>query len=293
VPARRFVLRVGGRELRLKAHTCHLDGGPPGNSLAAFRACLDAGVEVMEVDVCALADGEYLVTHGPDLAHETTGCGPAGGIDALATRGLRFVQHGRASDHRVPLLRELLPELRGGARLQLDLKDAHLPPAALDALADQIGPHTDHVIVGGGCAPSLRGLRERLPAQAIGFDPLRLFDLERGQYAGPFAPARIDAATLEATFERLWDEPPPGEIWYLRASLVARLADDGFYSIAWLRDRGVEVDAWTLDVPFGPGKRQWMVDLMQCVARLGAAQVTTNTPLAWLGLMEQGALDAT
>src|SRR5438132_12655513 len=94
VPVRRFVLPVGGRELRLKAHTCHLDGGPPGNSLAALRACLDAGVAMMEIDVCALADGEYLVTHGPDLAEETTGRGLAGTIDSTAAQALRFVERG-------------------------------------------------------------------------------------------------------------------------------------------------------------------------------------------------------
>src|SRR5438128_108245 len=117
---RSWLLTVGGRALRLRVHACHLDGGPPGNSLAAFRACLDAGAEQMEVDVCALADGGFLVTHGPELEHETTGRGLAGAIDADAARALRFIQHGRATEHAVPLLRELLAELRGPGRLQLD-----------------------------------------------------------------------------------------------------------------------------------------------------------------------------
>jgi glycerophosphoryl diester phosphodiesterase len=286
----RFRLTVGGRELRLKVHTCHLDGGPPGNSLAAFQACLDAGVEQMEVDVCALADGEFLVAHGPDLEHETTGQGLARAIDSSAARALRFVEHGRPSEHRVPLLGELLVELRGAGRLQLDLKDERMPPATLDALAQAIEPHQERVIVGGGCAPSLRGLRERLPGLAVGFDPLRVFDLREGRYAGCFAPARITPATLEETFERLWDEPPRAELWYLRASLIARLADDGFGVVAWLGRRGVEVDAWTLDVAPGPGKRQWIVDLLRRVAALGVAQVTTNTPLAWLRAAEQATL---
>src|SRR5262249_45416061 len=85
---------------------------------------------------------------------------------------------------------------------------------------------------------------------------------------------------------------PAAEIWYLRAALVARLADDGFDAIGWLRERGVEVDTWTIDVQSGPGKRQWSVDLVRRVAGLGAAQVTTNTPLAWLAPGEQSALQS-
>jgi len=302
VAARPFVLAVAGRELRLKAHTCHLDGGPPGNSLAALRACLDAGVEELEVDVCALADGELLVAHGPDLARETTGRGLAGQIDSRAAGALRFVGHGRATEHRVPLLRELLAELGGAVgaadrsapgarpRLQIDLKDERMPPAVLDALARQIEPFRDRLVAGSGCAPSLRGLRARLPGLAVGFDPLLLLDLRGGRYGGPWAPARADAAALGATFERLWAEAPSAGIWYLRAALAARLADDGFDAVGWLGQRGVEVDAWTLDLAPGPGKRQWAVDLLRRVAALGAAQVTTNTPLAWLRAAEQGAL---
>jgi glycerophosphoryl diester phosphodiesterase len=286
------MLRAGGRELRLKAHKCHLDGGPPGNSRAALHACLDAGVDAMEVDVCALADGEFLVAHGPDLAHETTGRGLCGLLDASATRGLRLVAQGRVTEHPVPLLRELLAELGGSSpgRLQLDLKDERMPATTLDALARQIEGCADRLIVGGGCAASLRGLRERLPDLALGFVPLLLFDLRQGEYAGPFVPARVDPASLEEAFGRLGREAPAAGVWYLRAALVARLADDGFDAIGWLGGRGVEVDAWTIDVQPGPGKRQWSVDLLRRVAGLGAAQVTTNTPLAWLALAERTAL---
>jgi glycerophosphoryl diester phosphodiesterase len=292
VPGRRFVLAIGGREVRLKAHKCHLDGGPPGNSLAALRACLDADVEQMEIDVCALADGEFLVTHGPDLAHETTARGLASQLDAAGARRLHFLEAGRAGAHGVPLLRDLLPELRGSGRLQLDLKDERLPAQTLDALAEQIAPHVDRLVVGGGCAPTLRALQARLPDLAMGFDPLLLFDLRRGDYAGPLAPppADLGRGALAETFERLWSEAPSAGLWYLRGALIARLAADGFDAIGWLRARDVEVDAWTIDVQPGPGKRQWSVDLMRRIADLGAAQVTTNTPLAWLGLMEMSAL---
>ena len=56
----------------------------------------------------------------------------------------------------MPLLRELLAELRGPGRLQLDLKDERMPPAAVDALARQIESVQEWLIVGSGCAPSAR-----------------------------------------------------------------------------------------------------------------------------------------
>jgi hypothetical protein len=60
----------------------------------------------------------------------------------------------------------------------------------------------------------------------------------------------------------------------------------------WLRERGVdEVDAWTIDLPpEGAPERPAAEALLRRVAALGATQVTTNTPLAWLRAAEQGAL---
>ena len=44
------------------------NGGPPANSLAAFRAALAAGVECVEVDVARTADGVLVALHQRQLA---------------------------------------------------------------------------------------------------------------------------------------------------------------------------------------------------------------------------------
>src|SRR4051794_13004473 len=57
-------------------HMAALDNqvAPP-NSLDAIFACLDAGAAFIEVDVTALADGDYLLVHDEELESETNGQG--------------------------------------------------------------------------------------------------------------------------------------------------------------------------------------------------------------------------
>ncbi len=234
-------LSIDGRTVRLKAHMCCLDGTLPGNTVRALRRCVAAGVEAMEIDVWA---GR---TAGFPVAHDE----PRGGEPELAA---------------------MLAGLRGPGILQIDLKDeAPLPAHRLDALADLLRPCAPSLIVSGGSGANVRAVGERVHGLRLGYDPLLRFDLRRGRYVGALAQLHLDH---EAVFDQLWADAPFASIWYLRATLLSRLADEGFDAVAWLAARGAEVDAWTIDVPDEP--------LLRRVAALGVAQVTTNTPLAWL-----------
>jgi glycerophosphoryl diester phosphodiesterase len=264
---------------------CRLDDARPPNSLSALRACLAAGVEALEVDICALREGQFLVAHGPELSEATTGRGPASAIDAAAARALRI----KGWDEPPPLLSDLLPELEGRGLLQLDLKEpAPLPSAALDALAAQLRPRAASLILSGGSAENVLAIGDRCPELRLGFDPLDLFDLRRGVYVGPLAPpdrpAHLSPSAIEVAFEQSWRAMPRASIWYLRATFLTRLADDGFDAVGWLRARGVrEVDAWTIDLPPEDApNRPAAVALLRRSAALGVTQMTTNTPLAWL-----------
>jgi glycerophosphoryl diester phosphodiesterase len=240
-------LRLGDRSVRLKAHMCRLHATIPGNSLPALRRCLEHGVEMMEVDVRAAGNGDFVIAHD---------------------------EPGRAS----PRLANLLAELRGAGSLQLDLKeDAPLPAEVLDTLAEQLLPHAERLIVSGGSEANVRGVGERVPGLRLGYDPLLRFDMKDGHYVGPLAELGL---SHEEVFRRLWNDAPSSAIWYLRAILLARLADDGFDAVAWLGGRGAEVDAWTIDVPHEA--------LLRRVVGLGVAQVTTNTPLAWIRRLSPG-----
>ena len=139
-------LVVDGRPLRLKAHMCRLDGARPPNSLSALRACLAAGVEALEVDLCALRDGQFLVAHGPELSESTTGRGPASALDAAEAARLRI----KGWDEPPPLLSDLLAAHDGRGQLQLDLKElAPLRPAALDGLAARLARPASLILSGG------------------------------------------------------------------------------------------------------------------------------------------------
>ena len=77
---------------------------------------------------------------------------------------------------------------------------------------------------------------------------------------------------LSARAEALWTQVPiAGAIWYIRASLLGCMLDDGFDWISDLRRRGAEVDAWTLDA----GEPE-QVALARRLAAAGVDRITTN-----------------
>ena len=252
LPWRRQRLRVDGRALRLKAHMCRLDGARPPNSLSRAARLPGGRRRGARGRPLRLRDGQFLVAHGPELSEATTGRGPAYALDA-AEAAARCASKAGTSPRRCS------SDLLAGARrprrqLQLDLKElAPLRPAALEALAALLDP--------AGTRPDpqrwqrrerARG-RRRCPEPRLGFDPLDLFDLRGGCYVGPLARPdgrHLPPTAIESAFERLPAAMPRASIWYLRATFLARLADDGFDAVAWLRARVVdEVDAWTIDRP--------------------------------------------
>ncbi|HVO43027.1 MAG TPA: glycerophosphodiester phosphodiesterase family protein [Aggregatilineales bacterium] len=62
----------------------------PPNALEAIRACLEAGAACIEIDVTALAEGDYLLVHDSMLDSETTGTGPVAACTPQQARSLRI-----------------------------------------------------------------------------------------------------------------------------------------------------------------------------------------------------------
>ena len=57
-------------------HMAALDGWPhPPNTLEMIEASLNAGAAIIEIDITALADDDYLLVHDPLLERETDGQG--------------------------------------------------------------------------------------------------------------------------------------------------------------------------------------------------------------------------
>jgi glycerophosphoryl diester phosphodiesterase len=280
------------------------DCAAPPNSLAAIEACLDAGAVIVEVDITALAEDDYLLVHDPQLESETSGRGPVAECTPAQARELRLTVHGAETAHRAALLSEvvrLCERHHGQSRLQLDFKNEvplrHDEP--LWRLIHLIEPLGERVIVSTGADWQLRKLRRLAPRLLLGFDVMHYIDWQPAhEPRNPRAlPRRLgaygyyDDHPIAST--RIWSVPeylldrcesllglvPDVSAFYIEHGLLAQSLVDGFNWAEPLHARGVLLDAWTMDA----GTAAAMANVERLLAA-GVDMFTTNTPRA-LGRM--------
>ena len=99
-------------------------GRLPENTLASFRAALEAGAGVLELDVRVTRDGHPVVMHDATVDRTTDGFGTVRGMTLGAVRRLSAGRPGE----KVPTLREVFEEFPDAA-VNLDIKDWDLPGA--------------------------------------------------------------------------------------------------------------------------------------------------------------------
>jgi glycerophosphoryl diester phosphodiesterase len=244
------------------------DRSPP-NSLGGLRDCLDAGARFVELDINPLSDGEYALLHDRFLEDETDGRGSVAAATGEVVRALRRRWRGELIDEPVALLSDTVT-LAAGAQtlheLQLDLKAyTPVPDVALESLGRTVRPLGDRVRVSCTSDRDLRWLHGVAPDLALGFDPLQHLDVDPGPgkmasrylcrtgdygYLDDHALAADRWGTaseyLAARVDALWGQAPVA-MWYIRATLLARMLADGFDWIADLHRRGAQVTAWTLN----------------------------------------------
>lgn len=113
---------------RVIAHRATM-GHAPENTLAGIRAGLALGVDGIEIDIRATADGEPVLLHDRDLDRTTSGQGPLAKQSLAALRSLDA-----GGGERVPTLAEALDLTGGRCELIIELKAAEpLDAAALTA----------------------------------------------------------------------------------------------------------------------------------------------------------------
>ncbi len=241
----------------------------PASSLTGLRDCLEAGARFIEVDINPMADGGYALLHDRFLEDETDGRGSVAAATGEAVRGLHRRFRGELTDERVATVREAVL-LAAGAQtlveLQLDLKVFdRLTDAALESLGRIVRPLGRRVRVSSTSDRELRRLRQAAPDLALGFDPMRHLDVDPGpgrrtsRYLSrtgdygylddhPLAADRwgTPCEYLAARADVLWAQAPH-PMWYVRATLLARMLEDGFDWITDLHRRGAQVTAWTLN----------------------------------------------
>ena len=98
----------------------------PVNTLPAFQAAIDIGVDFVELDLNTTADGHLVVLHGPNVDGVTNGTGP---VRSLTLAEVRALDAGSWFDSsfagtRIPTGDEALALMKGKVGVYLDVKDA-------------------------------------------------------------------------------------------------------------------------------------------------------------------------
>ncbi len=99
--------------------------GVPENSLSAFRKAIEAGADMIELDVQETADGEVVVLHDRDLMRMAGDRRAIADLTLAQVRQLKLggrqLAPGALGDH-VPTLAETIALARGKIKLQIELK---------------------------------------------------------------------------------------------------------------------------------------------------------------------------
>ena len=103
----------------------------PENTLRAFRHALAIGVDGIELDVHATADGTPVAIHHRDVGRTTDG---AGYVDQIPLARLETFDAGHGE--RVPTLAEILELVGAAAHLDIEIKGTRIEHAVLDVLAE-------------------------------------------------------------------------------------------------------------------------------------------------------------
>ncbi|HET8523467.1 MAG TPA: glycerophosphodiester phosphodiesterase family protein [Thermomicrobiales bacterium] len=101
----------------------------PENTLRAFERALQAGVDGIELDVQATADGVPVVIHDRDLTRTTNG---SGRVNEVTFDQLRQLDAG--SGEKVPTLDEVLSLVGDRAHLDIEFKQTRIERAVLEQL---------------------------------------------------------------------------------------------------------------------------------------------------------------
>jgi glycerophosphoryl diester phosphodiesterase len=96
----------------------------PENTIAAFRAAVDAGADSVEFDVRLAADAEPVVIHDETVDRTTDGAGAVSDLPLAELRALDAGswKHARFSGERLPTLEETLAVLESTPRINMELK---------------------------------------------------------------------------------------------------------------------------------------------------------------------------
>jgi glycerophosphoryl diester phosphodiesterase len=223
----------------------------PENTLAAFRAAVRAGADVIELDARLTADGVPVVMHDADVATTTDGSGLVHELTLAQVSALRVgaLRVGRDPARRagVPTLRHALAYLRGRATVEIDLKNEPGEP----------GFDGTHRVA----AEALRLVRElRLgPVIVASANPETMEWVRRHH---PDAVTGVEAGEGENLWD--WIDYAAGQGHTFLMPDAAAVLSAGADFVTRAHAHGVQVDVWTVNDPETvSGLFSWGTDLVE------------------------------
>lgn len=220
----------------------------PENTLAAFRAALEAGADGIELDVTRCATGEIVVIHDDTVDRTTDGHGR---VAEMPFGALRELDAGRWFNEafrgeRIPLLEEVLDLVGGKLRINIEIKGKDWRDTGIEAeIAETIRRRglTSSIIISSFNPWALRRMRRAAADVRLGFlyaAPKTGLDL-----APFFAPRFLGAEALHPHLA---------------------LVDDTY--VARAQRLGLRINVWTVNA---------LEDIMRMVA-LGVDGIITDHP---------------
>jgi glycerophosphoryl diester phosphodiesterase len=270
------------------------------NSLEAIQACLETNAPVIEIDVHALADSDYLLTHDSRLDSETTGHGEVSACSVNDAHDLQYRTEDGETNTRVALLSDvikLFAEYPNETQLQIDFKNVFPfeTEEPIQRLVNLIKPLEQRVIVSSLGAWQLRKLRKYDSQLRLGLDIHLEIDLRAKDYEPPagFPPPPyrqgaygywddhpLSLQAIWSTAEYLEDRcvtlagiVPNISVMYCRHAFLNKALNDGFNWAERLHGMGILCCAYTVDVDDIQA-----VENAKRLVKAGVDQITTNTP---------------
>lgn len=238
----------------------------PENTIESFRAALDDGADVLEMDVHATRDGHVVVIHDATVDRTTDGAGEVRGFTWDELRRLdASARFAPAAGHaarpftaplRVPRLEEVL-EAFPDARLNIEIKQAE--PALEEVVLALLDRHhaRERVLLAAEHASIARRIRAIADGVLTGMSAEDVFDFLTSAQTNPSYRPPGFALQVPVRF---------GDMPIVTADTVARA-----------HALGLEVHVWTIDGP----------DEMDALLRLGVDGLITNVPHVAAGRVAQ------
>ena len=268
-----------GHRTFFKWHRARRRVSDPGFTAKRVLEGMALGASV-EVDLVGHGDHGMAVLHDHlEIAHETTGQGPARDHSAAALRNLRLRGNDGAPipDH-VMLLEDLCALLAAtpphpDAVLQLDYKEGQGPldAAIIATFARSVAPVARTMILSSGEADSVRLLTDATPGLHVGYDPCHGEAVAALENSGDFA--GFVAEALAAS--------PRAEMIYLAYPIVLAAADAGFDIVGAFQSAARRVDAYTIKTADEVTR-----PTVERLLGLRVDQITTDDPEGLAALLE-------